>query len=101
MSKILDYREAMQAWLDGKDLQIADEGTDWDDIVGSVDFEYENVSFWKSSKYRIKPQHKTLWIAEWKNGSITSIYSEDNPWKDVAGLVNPTWIENLKHHIKD
>lgn len=63
--------KVMQAWVDGKTIQVKGDGdTTWAD-AGSVEIESRQPGWqWKTNVYRIKPEPRTVYLAEFSNGAL-------------------------------
>ena len=100
MSKILNWREAIKSYTEGKDLQILVEVTSpfvqtvevWQDTLPA---ESMYCTFDKLGKYRIKPNRKTLWLAHWNDNDVSAKYSSTNPWPESAGFMKAQWVQNI------
>lgn len=42
-----------------------------------------------------QPRYTYVWVAEWENGTTTSLRAEKNPWPTEKNLVNPVRIEKV------
>ena len=63
MKRELKDKDILQAWLDGKDVQLKYDGTEWRDWVGN---EIPNVAI-EYLEWRIKPTEK--WVNLYKDSS--------------------------------
>ena len=75
----------MQAYADGKPLQLLDGGK-WRDIDEPV--------FWPHIHYRVRPEPRDYWIAHYKDGTVRVYGSEFSV--DHTDLVECVHVREIK-----
>lgn len=68
-SEAKDFLPLIQAWAEGKTLQVKCRISDkWMDVESNVTFAFD------PSSYRIKPEPRTFYAVEYKDGSVAYVH---------------------------
>lgn len=79
---ILNHKEVIKAWLDGATMEYKSRNNPGTWVQCKPASECYTVCIPEEYEIRIKPKTETtwVWVAEWPNGKISAVRSQDNPW---------------------